>query len=150
MKSVEVNGGISPNRPYILYRLAEIYLNYAEAMYHVGNEGEAREYVNKVSRRALQPDITASGEELLEAIKRERRVELAFEGHNFFDERRWMEEDHLGFDIRGLKWTKNSNCELVFEEYTVLNRPYFEKHYYLPIPLTEVEKAPSLEQNFGY
>ena len=149
-ENVEVSGGISPNRPYILYRLAEIYLNYAEAQYQLGNEDSAREYVNKVGVRALQPEITASGTDLLEAIKRERRVELCFEGHNFFDERRWMEQDHLGFDIKGLRWTKKSDGSLSFEEVTVVKRPYMEKHYYLPIPRTEVEKAPSMAQNAGY
>ena len=149
-ESVAVTGGISPNRPYILYRLAEIYLNYAEAEYNLGHEDIARQFVNKVSKRALQPDITASGAELLEAIKRERRVELCFEGHNFFDERRWMEQGHLGFDIRGLKWTKAEDGSLSFTEYTVVKRPYFAKHYYLPIPSSEVEKAPAMAQNFGY
>lgn len=149
-ESVEVSGGISSNRPYILYRLAEIYLNYAEASYHTGNEAEALLYLNKVSSRALQPVITASGNDLLEAIKRERRVELCFEGHNFFDERRWMEEEHLGFDIQGLKWVKKADGTMTFEEYTVVKRPYFEKHYYLPIPRTEIEKAPAMEQNAGY
>jgi len=149
-ESVEVSGGISANRPYVLYRLAEIYLNYAEAMYHTGDEVAAREFLNKVSSRALQPEITAAGTDLLEAIKRERRVELCFEGHNFFDERRWMEQDHLGFDIKGLKWTKKADGSLSFEEITVVSRPYFEKHYYLPIPRTEVEKAPSMLQNTGY
>lgn len=149
-ENVPVAGGISPQRPYILYRLAEIYLNYAEAQYHLGKEADALEYLNKVSSRALQPNITASSDALLEAIKRERRVELSFEGHNFFDERRWMEVDHLGFDIQGLKWTKKADGALEFDEYTVVTRPYFEKHYYLPIPITEVEKAPSMEQNFGY
>lgn len=149
-EGVAVSGGISPNRPFILYRLAEIYLNYAEALYHTGDEVTAREFLNKVSQRALQPEITASGEDLLEAIKRERRVELCFEGHNFFDERRWMEQDHLGFDIKGLKWTKKADGSVSFEEVMVVNRPYREKHYYLPIPRTEVEKAPSMEQNVGY
>lgn len=149
-EAVAVAGGISPKRPFILYRLAEIYLNYAEAQYHLGQEATALEYLNKVSERALQPAITASGTALLAAIKRERRVELCFEGHNFFDERRWMEEEHLGFDIKGLKWTKKADGSVVHEEYTVVTRPYFEKHYYLPIPISEVEKAPSMLQNFGY
>jgi len=149
-ESVETSGGISPERPYVLYRLAEIYLNYAEAQYHLGHEDVAQTYVSKVSTRALQPAITATGEELLEAIKRERRVELCFEGHSFFDERRWMEEDHLGFDIKGLKWTKKGDGSLTFEEYTVVTRPWWDKHYYLPIPASEREKAPALAQNFGY
>ncbi|SEQ53209.1 RagB/SusD family nutrient uptake outer membrane protein [Neolewinella agarilytica] len=149
-ENVPVAGGISSQRPYILYRLAEIYLNYAEAQFHLGNEVLAREYVNRVSTRALQPEIEASGDDLLEAIRRERRVELSFEGHNFFDERRWMIENHLGFDVRGLRWTRKIDGTYSNEEYTVVTRPFFERHYHLPIPLSEIEKAPSLEQNPGY
>lgn len=149
-EAIDVNGGISAQRPYILYRLAEVYLNYAEAKFHLGDENTAKEYVNKISSRGLQPAITASGDDLLEAIRRERRVELCFEGHNFFDERRWMVKEHLGFDIQGLKWTKQTDGTESFEEYTVVTRPYFEKHYYLPIPNSEIEKAPAMLQNFGY
>ncbi len=141
---------ISAGRPYILYRLAEIYLNYAEAMYHEGNEDDARKYLNKVASRALLPEITASGNELLEAIKRERRIELCFEGHNFYDERRWMNVSHLGFDVQGLKWTKKTDGSLSFEEYTVVTRPWWDRQYYLPIPQSEVEKAPNMIQNYGY
>lgn len=149
-ESIETDG-ISANRPRILYRLAEVYLNYAEAQYHLGNETEARTYLNKVSSRALQPDITATGTDLYEAIKRERRVELCFEMHNYFDERRWMEKDHLGFDIQGLLWEKDALGNIHHTGvYTVVNRPFFVKHYYLPIPNSEREKAPALVQNDGY
>jgi len=141
---------ISGERPYILYRLAEVYLNYAEAQYHLDKEGEARTYLNKVSTRALQPEIDASGDDLLEAIKRERRVELCFEGHNFFDERRWMNTAHLGFNVQGLKWTMLGSGALSFEEYTVVERGWWDKQYYLPIPQSEVEKAPKMLQNYGY
>ncbi|NJB82715.1 RagB/SusD family nutrient uptake outer membrane protein [Wenyingzhuangia aestuarii] len=138
-------------RPYILYRLAEVYLNYAEAMYHVGGGvAEAQKYVSKVSTRALQPAITSVGAELLEDIKRERRVELCFEGHNFFDERRWMNTAHLGFDIKGLKWTKAASGVLSFNEETVVTRPWFDKMYYLPIPQDEINKVSTLVQNSGY
>ncbi len=150
-EGISANGGISPNRPFILYRLAEIYLNYAEAQYHLGDEALTRQYLNKISGRALQPDISATGADLYEAIKRERRVELSFEGHNFYDERRWMQEDHLGFDIQGLRWRRAADGSIYHTGvYTVVTRPYFEKHYYLPIPQSEIEKAPSMEQNFGY
>ena len=140
----------SADRPFILYGLAEVYLNLAEASYHSGNEIDARKYVNKVSTRALQPEITASGTELLDAIRRERRVELAFEGHSFFDERRWMIPEHLGFDVKGLRWTKKVDGSVEPEEYTVIERPWFDRQYYLPIPLSEIEKAPALIQNAGY
>ncbi|WP_299556489.1 RagB/SusD family nutrient uptake outer membrane protein [Seonamhaeicola sp.] len=142
--------GISAKRPYILYRLAEIYLNYAEAQAELGNDAEARIYLNKVSSRALQPDITAGGTELLEAIKRERRVELAFEGHNFFDERRWMNEPHLGMDIIGLLWTKHPDLSVTSTEYTVATRPWTDSRmYYLPIPQSEIDRS-TLVQNDGY
>ena len=149
-ESVAVAGGISAKRPYVLYRLAEIYLNYAEALYHLNDETTARTFLNKVSTRALQPAITATGPALLEAIKRERRVELCFEGHSFFDERRWMNEANLGFPIKGLTWTKSAAGIVSFTEYTVITRPWDVKQYYLPIPRTEREKAPALDQNFGY
>ncbi|MGA9639242.1 RagB/SusD family nutrient uptake outer membrane protein [Flavobacterium sp.] len=149
-ESVAVAGGISPKRPFVLYGLAEVYLNYAEALYHLNDEVNARLYLNKISKRALQPDITATGTALLEAIKRERRVELCFEGHSFFDERRWMDESHLGFPIKGLTWKKDSSGNLSFTEVTVITRPWDVKQYYLPIPLLEVQKEPALIPNFGY
>ncbi|OEJ99032.1 carbohydrate-binding protein SusD [Flavivirga aquatica] len=148
---------ISPDRPFIIYRLAEIYLNYAEAMYHVGDEVEARTFLNKVSTRAMQPEITKSGAELLEAIKRERRIELCFERHNFFDERRWMNEAHLGgYDEKGLQWTKQVDGSLTFEivdaDPNNPTRPFFERHYYLPIPQAEIDRVgvDVFDQNFGY
>jgi len=141
---------LSVARPFVLYRLAEIYLNYAEAQYHLGDEGIAKEYLNKVTSRALLPEITKSGPELLEAIKNERRIELCFEGHNFHDERRWMNESNLGFDVKGLRWTKATDGTLNNEEVVVVTRPWYEREYYLPIPQSEVNKAPSLIQNYGY
>ena len=144
---------ISAGRPRILYRLAEIYLNYAEAQFNLpaSNEVEARKFLNKVSTRALQPAITATGADLLEAIKRERRVELCFEGHNFFDERRWRNQAHVGgYDVKGLSWTKDAAGVVSPTEVTVVTRPWFEALYYLPIPQSEVNKAPTLDQNYGY
>ncbi|MDX1906249.1 MAG: RagB/SusD family nutrient uptake outer membrane protein [Bacteroidia bacterium] len=72
-------------------RYADVLLLYAEAAYHTGNEGLARSLVNQVRARArgtsttALPNITASGPALLDAIYHERRVELAMEGHRFFD-----------------------------------------------------------------
>jgi hypothetical protein len=137
-------------RPYILYRLAEVYLNYAEAQAEMGNDSEAKTFLNKVSSRALQPAITLTGDALKEAIKRERRIELAFEGHNFWDERRWMNSANLGFDIKGLKWEKGAGGVVTNTEYSVITRPWFDKQYYLPIPNQEIQKASALLQNDGY
>lgn len=72
-------------------RYADVLLMHAEAAYHNGNESAARTSLNKVRARArgntpsLLPDVTATGTALLDAIYHERRVELALEGHRFFD-----------------------------------------------------------------
>ena len=149
-ESLVTTTDVSAGRPYILYRLAEVYLNYAEAQAELNNDSEAKIYLNKVSTRALLPEITVTGDALKEAIKRERRIELAFEGHNFWDERRWMNPDNLGFDIKGLKWKKEVSGVLTHTEYSVVTRPWFDKQYYLPIPNQEIQKAPALLQNDGY
>ena len=75
------------------FRIAEIYLNYAEAKFELGDEATARQYVNMVRSRTSVglPDIpvTVTGEDLRRRIYNERRIELAFENQRFFDVRRW-------------------------------------------------------------
>ena len=81
------NGGSNDR----VIRYADVLLMHAEAAYHNGDEAAARESLNLVRARArgtntnILPDVTASGTALLEAIYHERRVELALEGHRFFD-----------------------------------------------------------------
>lgn len=102
-------GGNSMGHVWPYFRLAEIYLNYAEALneYDPGN-ADIAEYLNKVRTRSGQPIIDSglSQEEMREKIHNERRVELAFEEHRAFDVRRWkVAGNTLGDDIRGLKTT---------------------------------------------
>lgn len=70
-----------------LIRLAEVYLNYAEACALSGSkdEKEAKTYLNKIRTRAHLPEITSSGDQLFEDIMNERHLELAMEGFRFFD-----------------------------------------------------------------
>ncbi len=77
--------------PWPIFRLAEIYLNYAEAKFELGDEATCRLYINKVRARVDMPPIpaTVTGEALRERLYNERRIELAFETHRFFDIRRW-------------------------------------------------------------
>jgi len=88
-----INGSTPREEQFPFFRLAEIYLNYAEAKFELGDEATAREYVNKVRHRpgVNLPDLpaTLTGEALRERIYHERRIELAFEAHRFFDVRRW-------------------------------------------------------------
>ncbi len=76
---------------YPWFRLAEIYLNYAECAYMTGNEELCRQYINKIRSRAdvQMPEVTESGEALWDRLVNERRIELAFETFRYFDVRRW-------------------------------------------------------------
>jgi hypothetical protein len=75
------NGGTNDR----VIRYADVLLMHAEAAYHVGDEGAARTSLNQVRDRVDIPHINASGPALLEAIYRERRLELGLEAHRFFD-----------------------------------------------------------------
>ena len=92
-ENIQYLAGENGDTPWVWLRLAELYLNYAEAQYELGHEDIARDYVNIIRNRVGLPDITSSGEELFNDIIHERQIELCFEYHRFFDVRRWMIAD---------------------------------------------------------
>lgn len=145
---------VRPENPWIFFRLAEFYLNYAEIMYELGNEEAAREYVNKVrSRQSVQmPPVTASGEKLRNKIRNERRVELAFEGHRFFDVRRWgIADETENRDLLAMNIQKKDDGTKTYEITLLLKRSFLKQHYLVPIPRAEIDKSEkSLVQNTGY
>lgn len=153
-EEVDDIGSGNSNAPWIYIRYAEILLNYAEAMYALGNEGEARTYINMVRSRPSvnMPPVTESGEALWDRLVNERRIELVFEEHRFFDVRRWkIAEEVLSVDHRRMSIHKDPATGK--KTYTVLEHlpANFEEHHYLaPIPLEEIQKNPLLEQNPGY
>ncbi len=110
-------------------RLADVYLMAAEAHNRSGNDAEARSYLNRVRTRVgLQP-ASGVGAGLLEAIYRERQLELATEGHRFFD----------------LVRTGRAGTVLGIQGFTV------GKNEVLPIPQTEIDITEgNLKQNPGY
>ena len=148
--------------PWIYCRLAEIYLNYAEAKYFCGDEITARQYVNFVRERArnmtenptnMLPDVTESGEALLKRIQQERKVELAFEEHRYFDVRRWkIAEDTQVGQFHGIKITKKADGTKTYTITNVGNPRKFiaPNHYLAPMPNYERRKNSALEQNPGY
>ena len=75
------NGGSNDR----VIRYADLLLMHAEASFHTGDEGAARASLNLVRARVQIPDVTATGPALLDAIHRERRLELGLEAHRFFD-----------------------------------------------------------------
>lgn len=142
------------NSPWIFIRFGEILLNYAEAMYHLGEEETARNYVNMIRARSSvqMPPITATGDALLNKIQHERRIELVFEEHRYFDVRRWKiaeitdNEDALKMSIyRDPVTGKKTYTPEIFQE-----RTFYPRNYLVPVPQAEIDKNPLLDQNLGY
>ncbi|WP_372772272.1 RagB/SusD family nutrient uptake outer membrane protein [Mangrovibacterium sp.] len=134
----------------IFLRLSEMYLNYAEAQVELGNGGEAAKFLKPLRDRVglPTPDVVT-----IDDVRHERRVELAFEGNRFFDVRRWkildqtfvdQEKTELVIDYTGAEPVKK------FSYVQLQERNYNPAYYYLPIPASEIEKNPNLEQNPGY
>ena len=80
---------------YPWFRLAEMYLNLAEAALEMGDETTCRTYINKIRQRpdVMMPDVTETGENLRDRLINERRVELYAETFRYFDLRRWKLAD---------------------------------------------------------
>lgn len=144
-------------QPWIMYRYAEVLLNYAEACLELDEEDEARTYINKVRTRAGMPALVSeSGQTLIDLYRYERRYELAFEGHRYFDIRRWliaeqvMNAHAMGIDILAKlnpdKVTYTNQYEIV----KVGDRAFHVKGYFSPIPVSEIQKNAKLEQNPNY
>jgi len=140
--------------PWKAFRYAEIMLNYAEACIELGEEPEAILYLNKIRTRAGMPDITASGQALKDEYRYERRFELAFEQHRFFDVRRWMIASEAYTNVEGIKITYNllpggGYAPPVYEKNpdTWENREFKNNWYLLPITIAEMSRNTKLIQN---
>jgi hypothetical protein len=160
-------GSNHPYRPLILYRLAEAYLSYAEAL-HESEPGhpDILLYLNKVRERAgIAPYGPYEGQtgllapdDIREAIRRERRIELNCEGIHFTDLRRWkLGEERLnrhfhGMNAKGTEYKDDpngTNSKAFFKRtpYLAAPRIFTKKHYWFPVPQEALEKNPKLVQN---
>lgn len=158
--SSQYNPVTSVGRPAMLIRLAEIYLNYAEALneYQPGH-ADILSYLNSVRERGGIPPLTAglSQSEMREAIQQERRIELSFEGHRYFDVRRWKLAEnpahHQGGAFYGMNMDKGNGLGNVeFHERTIaLTRSQWDRrNYFWPVPQSEVDRNKQLVQFPGY
>lgn len=155
--------------PWPFIRYTEIVLNYVEASIELGQEDEAKAWLNKIRFRAGMPAITETGDALMERYRNERRIELAYEEHRYHDARRWMiAAETLGRGIKSihieakLKAGKSPHVPYRYDptvydyDYTVEdntsneNRTWSDKMYYRPIPRNEVNINTALQQNPGY
>ena len=145
---------------WITFRLGEFLLNYAEATFKYFGSADikdaeltmtAREAVNKVRKRTGvdMPDFPEgmSSSDFWSRYKNERMVELAFEGHRFWDVRRWKES---GFTSIGrMLITKNSDDSFTYTR-SIKALVWDDKMYFYPIPDSEIRKNPNLKQNPGW
>lgn len=145
---------------WVIFRLGEFYLDYAEAALnytgsgYVAPEGlplTAAQAINVVRTRAKQPDIATglSFDAFKKKYENERFVELAFEGHRFFDLRRWKEAPEYLKTIRGMKITKQADGTMKYEEQTIDTRTWNDKWYLFPLPQKDVLNC-NYKQNDGW
>ena len=139
---------IMDNTPWIFFRLAEFYLNYAECQIELGNNAEALKYINLIRKRVNLPD--ASGINIREEYEYERKVELMFEGQRFFDLRRWkrMEEAYSTANLpTAMKVYKLLDGTLLYTHSTTIlqKRSFREAMYWMPVPRYELNKCPNLD-----
>ena len=146
---------------WITYRLGEFYLNYAESVFKFLGSADAvssvfpmsaREAVNVVRGRtgvempALE--VGLNNDDFWTQYTNERMIELAFEGHRFWDVRRWKEGDKFR-EVDLMKITRNPDGTYNYNRETQ-NRLWDDKMYFFPIPQAELLKNDNLTQNPGY
>jgi hypothetical protein len=138
---------------YIVFRYAETLLNFAEAALQLGKADEALSKVNMVRKRAGIAPLTSVNHK---AIEHERKVELAFEGHRYWDARRWrVAATELKGDRHGLQYildftTRNYRIKKVPVSSAGLSLRFPESNYYLPIGLARISINSNLLENPGY
>lgn len=146
-------GGSSGGHVVPLFRLAEIYLNYVEALNECDpTNPDIALYLNKVRNRASLPNVSALSQEQMHAvIQHERRVELAFEEHRSWDVRRWkIASSTLGAPLMGVQIERKPLGGYTYMPVKVEQRVFQPKMYWYPIPQSEVLKLKQWKQNNGW
>ena len=147
---------------WVAYRYGEILLNYAEAMNEAygpdalpaGYTMTARQALQMVRDRASSklPKVVASDKDSFrDAVKHERRIELAFEDHRYWDLLRWKDAmTVLNNPVLGVAVERNGEG-WSYKVQEVATRTFYEKNYYLPFLRSEIENSNNtLEQNPNY
>jgi hypothetical protein len=137
-------------------RLAEVYLNRAEANFRLNSPAGALADLNAVRQRTgvnLPPKTGLSGEALFAAIRQERKIELAYEGHLYWDMRRWKlahQNYPVGYNnyrVHGLKITGTApSYTFEYVDCDKEDRSFLTKLYVLPIPNGELNNNSAIEQ----
>ena len=148
----------TPQMMWVYIRLGEIYLNAAEAINEYYGPADAYQYINAIRTRAGLPELESglSQDQMRDKIKHERRIELAFEVHRFFDVRRWLNgPETQGVPIHSMNiWEGEHMQDPAFYKRIKVEDRVFEapKHYFFPVEQKEIDKHEKRElvQNLGW
>lgn len=144
---------VKQDLPWRFIRYSEIILNYAEACIALGQEQEARTYLNMIRTRVGMPQVNESGQALIDSYRNERRIELAFEDLRYFDVRRWMIADVAYQNAQGVRvdGTMDGNGAIqparTYSIITAQARAWNPRFYFLPIKKDEMNRNSKLVQN---
>ena len=153
-KSAPITAWGNNDRVSIMIRLAQIYLDYAEALNESSpGDADVLKYLNLVRERAGLPQYGVSGglpvpADLRQAIRDERRVELSFECCRYFDIRRWGIAENMVKAIHGMNIDQDGNA--FFQRTKVKDLVFEKKNYFFPIPLRDMLINKNLVQNPGW
>lgn len=150
------------NHHVILFRYAEVLLNYAEALNEA--QGPVKEVFDAMVAIRKRAAITAGTDNLYglpanatkaqmrELIQNERRIELAFEEHRFWDIRRWkLAETVMNTPVKGMRIQKTGTNQFTYTVFDAAPSVFdASKMYWLPIPFSEIQTNPNMRQNPGW
>lgn len=151
-QQIDNNDTYASKQNCIIWRYAEVLLDYAEVMFRLGDTETARQYVNKTRVRAHMYELPSL---TWDEYVRERRVEMAFEETTYWDLLRWgIAVERMSGETNPLKVMKIVKEEGQADKYTISNMNRFPKRvrvfndlqYYLPIPWDEL-RYQGAEQN---
>jgi hypothetical protein len=149
----QLGSGVCEPTHWVYFRLAEFYLNKAEALCELNDLNGARTALNIIRNRAGQPNIENvpgyqnTQDFLRQRIRNERRVELCMEGGRFHDQRRWKILNETNRVVTGMRITKADNGQYSYERVKIADRySYTDKYLVLPIPLNDARKMTGMTQ----
>lgn len=165
-ESLDLTLGTGSNKQWIYFRLSEIYLNYAEAMLEAfgspiatsPSDGLTIDALTALNSERTRPAVgmpavlnTITAEEFKLKIRNERRVELAFEEHRYWDARRWLIADKaIGGEIYSMRVLQPTAGNYTYTKEVIETRAWDPKMYLYPIPQSEMNKSVAMKQNPGW
>ncbi len=173
-KFIDPNPAIVENNtrqyiPWPFFRYTEAVFNYVEACIALGEDAEAKNWLNKIRFRAGMPALTETGTALRDRYRKERRIEMAYEEQRYHDARRWMiAPTTLGRKLSFItvvgkfkpgktlagkyKYDKNiyDYSYTPYDDIAHENRTWLDKMYFRPINKDEIDRNTKLVQNPGY